>query len=127
MKALPSNVTLTRGVTVQRYGVKIRFKGHALRIGSQYCSPEDAKRVVTVFRKAAYVDDLNNICFRPEYREIYKHLTVSLYLPFTVIKDTVPLVQNLDRWLEEWRRKREVRPARNLLRLDCRIRTAVQL
>ena len=48
---------------MQRYGVKIRFHGFPLRIGSAYCSPEDASKVVSIFREIARINDSGNIDF----------------------------------------------------------------
>jgi hypothetical protein len=102
---LPSNVTYTRGTSVKRFGVKMRFKGFPLRVGSRYCSPQDAGLVATVFRKIACLDKSGSIGYRKGYKEKYSNQLVSMYLPFTITKDTLPVTSFLDRWLSEWKAK----------------------
>ena len=61
---LPPNVIYTRGKgAVQRFGVKIRFHGLPLRIGSAYCSAEDASTVVSIFRQIARIGNSGDISF----------------------------------------------------------------
>ena len=60
---LPSNVTRTRGKNVKRFGVKIRFNGFSLRIGSAYCTAEDASAVASAFRKVAFINKDGEIDF----------------------------------------------------------------
>merc|ERR1711998_263217 len=61
----PSNVVNTRN---GRFGVKILFRGFPLRIGSAYCTAEDASKVATVFRKSAQIDPhTGSICFTENF------------------------------------------------------------
>ncbi len=104
---LPSNVTRTRGnATLKRFGVKIRFHGFPLRIGSAYCTPEDASKVASVFRKSARIDPhTGSICFTENFGKKYKDIYVNRYLPFTSTKDKVQVVKFLELWLESWKQK----------------------
>ena len=77
---LPSNVTRTRGnETIKRYGVKIRFQGYPLRIGSAYCSPEDAGKVAAAFRKHARIANNGSICFSDNFAKKYEGVYTNRY------------------------------------------------
>ena len=104
-KRLPSNVTRTRGKSVKRYGVKIRFKGHGLRIGSAYCTPEDASAVASAFRRVAHIDDFGNIQFDALLYSTYKNVYVNIYLPFTTTIDSISVCDLLTKWLNEMKKK----------------------
>ena len=104
-KKLPSNVTRTRGKIVKRYGVKIRFKGHGLRIGSAYCTPEDASEVASAFRRVARIDDFGNIQFDNLLYSTYKNVHVNIYLPFTTTIDSISVCDLLTKWLSEIKKK----------------------
>ena len=104
-KKLPSNVTRTRGKNVKRYGVKIRFKGHGLRIGSAYCTPEDASVVASAFRRVARIDDFGNIQFDPLLYSTYKNVYVNIYLPFTTTIDSISVCDLLTKWLNDIKKK----------------------
>ena len=92
---LPSNVTRTRGKTIKRFGVKIRFHGYSLRIGSAYCSAEDASAVAAVFRKVARIDSNGVIYFDSSLGSKFKNVFVNIYLPFTTTKDAVSVYDYL--------------------------------
>ena len=102
---LPSNVTRTRGKNVKRFGVKIRFNGFSLRIGSAYCTAEDASAVASAFRKVAFMNKDGEIDFHPSLHSRYNDVTVRIYLPFTTTIDTVSVADYLSKWLATMKRK----------------------
>ena len=62
--SLPPNVIGTQLTgKVKRFGVKLRYNGCPLRIGSAYCTPEDASKVASVFRDCIQVDSKGNLFF----------------------------------------------------------------
>ena len=93
------------GKIVKRYGVKIRFKGHGLRIGSAYCTPEDASTVASAFRRVAQIDDFGNIQFDALLYSTYKNVYVNIYLPFTTTIDSISVCDLLTKWLNEIKKK----------------------
>ena len=95
---LPPNVIRTRG---QRFGVKIRYHGFPLRIGSAFCSPEDASVVVTTFRHIACIDDSGRICLGKKISKKFKDTYVNYYLPFSSTKNSVTVLDFLSQWLEK--------------------------
>ena len=109
VEKLPQNVTRTRGNTIRRYGVKIRFKGFPLRIGSRYCTPEDASLVASIFRSVAIIDPEGNIKFSQKLRQTCQDRKVSMYLPFTLTPIKVSVEKFLEDWLKEWKLKRQER------------------
>lgn len=103
---LPSNVTRTRGSVVKRFGVKIRFHGYPLRIGSAYSSPQDASTVASIFRKVASIDRYTGLIkFTDSFVKDYKNTYVYIYLPFTRTKDRIQVTKYLLEWLENWKEK----------------------
>ena len=102
---LPSNVTRTRGKSVKRFGVKIRFNGFSLRIGSAYCTAEDASIVASAFRKVAFINKDGEIDFYPTLYHKYGEVIVSIYLPFTTTIDTVSVADYLTKWLATMKRR----------------------
>lgn len=104
--SLPPNVIRTRGnSTVSRFGVKIRYSGCPLRIGSAYCSPEDADKVASVFRKSAQVDSKGNIFLDENLLKKYNDMHANRYLPFTTTQDRIQVVSFLSGWLINWKKK----------------------
>ena len=104
-KRLPSNVTRTRGKNVKRYGVKIRFKGASIRIGSAYCTPEDASVVASAFRRVANTNASGEIKFDPLLYSTYKNVYVNIYLPFTTTIDSISVCDLLTKWLNDIKKK----------------------
>ena len=102
---LPSNVTRTRGKNVKRFGVKIRFNGFSLRIGSAYCTAEDASAVASAFRKVAFINKDGEIDFYPSLYSNYGDVTVRIYLPFTTTIDTVSVADYLSKWLATMKKR----------------------
>jgi hypothetical protein len=104
---LPPNVieTQTSG-SVKRFGVKLRYNGCPLRIGSAYCTPEDANKVVCVFRDCIQADSEGNLFFAPYVLKKYKDLYVNRYLPFTTKKNCIQVVNYLSKWLRDWKKKK---------------------
>ena len=60
---LPTNVIRMKGSRVARYGVKMRYRGLCLRIGSQYCDAKSADTVAATFRECAVVDKESKLSF----------------------------------------------------------------
>jgi len=100
----PSNVVNTRN---GRFGVKIRFRGINIRIGSAYCTAEDASKVASVFWKSAQIDPhTGSICFTENFfGKKYEDIYVNRYLPYSSTKDNVQVVKFLELWLESWKEK----------------------
>ena len=105
---LPSNVTRTRGKLVKRFGVKIRFHGYSLRIGSAYCTAQDAGAVASSFRKVARIDADGEIFFEPILIQTFSNVLVNVYLPFTTTKDAISVSDYLTRWLSEMKKKQKM-------------------
>ena len=105
---LPSNVTRTRGKLVKRFGVKIRFHGYSLRIGSAYCTAQDAGAVASSFRKVARIDADGEIFFDPSLIQTFSNVLVNVYLPFTTTKDAISVSDYLTRWLSEMKKKQKM-------------------
>ena len=104
-KRLPSNVTRTRGKNVKRYGVKLRFNGASIRIGSAYCTPEDASVVASAFRRVANTNASGEIKFDPLLYSTYKNVYVNIYLPFTTTIDSISVCDLLTKWLNDIKKK----------------------
>ena len=104
-KKLPSNVTRTRGKNVKRYGVKLRFNGASIRIGSAYCTPEDASVVASAFRRVANFNASGEIMFDNLLYSKYKKIYVNIYLPFTTTPDSISVCDLLTKWLNEIKKK----------------------
>ena len=104
-KRLPSNVTRTRGKNVKRYGVKLRFNGASIRIGSAYCTPEDASVVASAFRRVANFNASGEIMFDNLLYSKYKKIYVNIYLPFTTTPDSISVCDLLTKWLNEIKKK----------------------
>jgi hypothetical protein len=103
---LPSNVTRTRGRNVKRFGVKIRFRGFSLRIGSAYKSAKDAGKVAAAFRKTAFTNSTGEIELDLEKLSLSsKNEIISIYLPFTTTEDQVTVYDYLVEWLRELKKK----------------------
>jgi hypothetical protein len=103
---LPHNVIRTQANSaVSRFGVKLRYNGCPLRIGSAYCTPGDADKVASVFRDCAQVDSKGNIFFAENFEEKYKNVYANRYLPFTTTKNNVQVVKFLSGWLQDWKKK----------------------
>ena len=104
--SLPPNVIRTRGNSiVSRFGVKIRYNGCPLRIGSAYCSPEDADKVASVFRKSAQIDSKGNMFLDENLLKRYNDIHANRYLPFTTTLDRIQVVSFLSGWLRNWKQK----------------------
>ncbi len=117
---LPSNVTRTRGKLVKRFGVKIRFHGYSLRIGSAYCTAQDAAAVASSFRKVARIDVNGEIFFDPILIQTFSNVLVNVYLPFTTTKDVVSVSDYLTRWLSEMKKKQKMDGKREPLNNLCK-------
>ena len=85
--------------------MKIRFNGFSLRIGSAYCTAEDASAVASAFRKVAFMNKDGEIDFHPSLHSRYDDVTVRIYLPFTTTIDTVSVADYLSKWLATMKRK----------------------
>ena len=106
---LPPNVIYTRGKgAVQRFGVKIRFHGLPLRIGSAYCSAEDASTVVSIFRQIARIGNSGDISFDEKRLKKCKDVYVNRYLPFSSTKNCISVLDFLSEWLANRRSKSSV-------------------
>ena len=100
---LPTNVIRMRGTKVARYGVKMRFCGHSLRIGSQYFDSKSAGTVAEIFRDCAIIDKEGFIAFDMAKLKEYEGVNVKVFLPFTVVHNVVPVTK----WMQDWRAKWE--------------------
>ena len=86
--SLPPNVIGTQLTgKVKRFGVKLRYNGCPLRIGSAYCTPEDANKVASAFRDCIQIDSKGNLFFAQDVLNKYTDLYVNRYLPFTRTKN----------------------------------------
>ena len=104
-KKLPPNVTRTRGKNVKRYGVKLRFNGASIRVGSAYCTPEDASVVASAFRGLAKFNESGEITFDKLLYSTYKKVYVNIYLPFTTTTDSISVCDLLTKWLNDIKKK----------------------
>ena len=84
---LPPNVIGTQLTgKVKRFGVKLRYNGCPLRIGSAYCTPEDASKVASVFRDCIQIDSKGNLFFAQDVLNKYRDLYVIR--PQTILPTT---------------------------------------
>ena len=111
---LPPNVIGTQLTgKVKRFGVKLRYNGCPLRIGSAYCTPEDASKVASVFRDCVQIDSKGNLFFAQDVLNKYRDLYVNRYLPFTRTKKShsscpifIEMAKRLEKEIKEKEKKR---------------------